>query len=59
MLRQSDLLIGLCDSERRHLMAFARILTDYVYKALILDVIVEPAYRGRGLGRLLMESIPH
>lgn len=40
-------------------MAFARILTDYVYKALILDVIVEPAYRGRGLGRLLMESIPH
>jgi len=59
MLRQSDLLIGLCDSERKHLTAFARIVTDYVYKALILDVIVEPAYRGRGLGRLLMESILH
>jgi len=28
-----------------------------VYKALILDVIVDVAYRGRELGRILMDTI--
>jgi len=39
------------------LAAFARVLTDRTYLALVLDVIVAPEYRGGGLGRLLVERI--
>ena len=39
------------------LAAFARVLTDGVYKALVLDVIVAPSWRGEGLGRRLMGAI--
>jgi len=38
-------------------VGLARVLTDQTYLALILDVIVAPAHRGRGLGRLLIETI--
>jgi GNAT superfamily N-acetyltransferase len=57
MLRQSDVMVGFLEPETEELIAFARVLTDYVYKALILDVIVSPAYRSNGLGRELMEAI--
>ncbi len=36
---------------------FARVVTDYVRFAHVLDVFVLPAYRGRGLGKLLMSNI--
>ena len=55
MLRHSDFIVAVCDGER--LVAFARLLTDFVFKAVIYDVIVDPAYRSQGLGRLLMENI--
>ncbi|MGK7925329.1 MAG: GNAT family N-acetyltransferase [Spirulina sp.] len=57
MLKHSDEIFAFCHGETGRLVAFARVLTDYVYRALIFDVIVEPAYRGRGVGRRLMESI--
>jgi predicted GNAT family N-acyltransferase len=57
MLRQTDVMVGFMEPETGELVAFARILTDYVYKALILDVIVAPLYRSNGLGRELMEAI--
>ena len=57
MLENSDLLIGLCDPETQRLVAFARVLTDYVYKAFVFDVIVAPAHRGEGLGAALMEAL--
>ncbi|MEE9288301.1 MAG: GNAT family N-acetyltransferase [Bacteroidota bacterium] len=57
MVGHSDAVIAICDSKQQHLAAFARILTDYVYKALILDVIVQASYRGKGLGRVLMDTI--
>jgi predicted GNAT family N-acyltransferase len=57
MVEHSDVVVGFCDSETEQLIAFARILTDYVYKALILDVIVREDYRGTGLGRALMDLI--
>lgn len=57
MLRQTDVMVGFVEKETFELIAFARVLTDYVYKALILDVIVAPAYRSNGLGRELMEAI--
>jgi predicted GNAT family N-acyltransferase len=55
MLRHSDLIVAVCEGER--LVAFARVLTDLVFKALILDVIVDTAHRSNGLGRVLMENI--
>lgn len=39
------------------LVAFTRVLTDGVYKAVLFDVIVHPNYRGHGFGRLLVDSI--
>ena len=38
-------------------MAFARVLTDGVYKALIFDVIVAGSHRDHGLGRALMDAL--
>ncbi len=57
MLEHSAVIVGFCDTESKHLVAFARVLTDYVYKALVLDVIVEAGSRGRGLARALMDAV--
>ena len=57
MLADSDLLFVVTGTESESLVAFARVLTDHTYVALVLDVIVAPAYRGCGLGRLLIEGI--
>lgn len=38
-------------------IGFARVLTDYVTFALLADVFVLESYRGRGLGRWLVETV--
>jgi len=55
MLDATDETIAFAAAGR--LVAFARILTDYVYKALVFDVIVDPAHRGTGAGRMLVEAM--
>lgn len=57
MLAHSDLIVALCDRQTDRLVAFSRIITDFVYRGLILDVIVMQAYRGQGLGRKLLTTI--
>jgi GNAT superfamily N-acetyltransferase len=57
MLEHSDFIFGVCDSTTQQLIAFARVLTDHVFKALVLDVMVHPNHRGAGLGAVLMENI--
>lgn len=57
MLAGSDLVVAFCDSRTEELVAFARALTDSVYKAFVFDVIVAPDRRGTGLGRRLMDEI--
>lgn len=57
MLAATDLLFGVVDTSSGRLVAFARVLTDHTYLALILDVIVAPGHRGCGLGRLLLDHI--
>lgn len=52
----SQICIGMVDSFGR-LQGFARVLTDYIFKALVFDVIVAEGYRGRGLGKQLMQVI--
>ncbi len=57
VLRNSKPIIGICESGSRRLIAFARVLTDFIYKATIYDVIVDEELRGRGFGRVLVEAI--
>lgn len=38
-------------------IGFARVVTDYVVLAFLADVFVVEAYRGRGLGRWLVEVV--
>lgn len=58
MLKHSDIIIGCCNEQGR-LIGFARVLTDYTFKALIFDVIIDEAMRGQGLGQALVERILH
>ncbi|TVQ07043.1 MAG: GNAT family N-acetyltransferase [Leptolyngbya sp. DLM2.Bin27] len=57
MLGNTDLLFGLWDEAAQRLAAFARVLTDGVYRAIVFDVIVAADYRGQGLSRSLIEHI--
>jgi GNAT superfamily N-acetyltransferase len=38
-------------------VGFARLVTDFVRYAHLLDVFVLPEFRGRGIGKLLIENI--
>jgi len=57
MLARTDLAISAWDGPR--LIGFGRVLTDYVYRASIWDVIVDPEYQGQDLGTQIMEKILH
>ncbi|HEX6701826.1 MAG TPA: GNAT family N-acetyltransferase, partial [Gaiellaceae bacterium] len=39
------------------LIGFARAITDHTFLAVVLDVIVDPDYRGTGLGARLMNEL--
>ncbi len=54
---KSSLVFALIDPSNEDLAGFARVVTDYAYKALIFDVIVAPDWRGSGLGKLLMDTV--
>lgn len=56
VLQGSSLTIGVVD-EQDNLIAFTRVLTDYIFKAFIFDVIVSPDWRGKGLGDALVQQI--
>ena len=43
--------------EEEHLVGFARVITDLATTYYLCDVIIDPAYRGRGLGRALVGHI--
>jgi ribosomal protein S18 acetylase RimI-like enzyme len=55
MLRQTDLALSAWDGER--LIGFGRVLTDYVYRASIWDVIVDPECQGLDVGTQIMQRI--
>jgi GNAT superfamily N-acetyltransferase len=52
---RSGVSVGAWDGER--LIAFARAISDGRYRAYVEDVVVDAAYRGRGVGNLLMEAL--
>lgn len=57
MLHSSDILFVVTEEGAENLLGFARVLTDDVYYALVLDVIVGTRHRGRGLGKSLMDAV--
>lgn len=57
LLAGPSLLYGLVEPQTRHLAAFARVVSDGVFKAWLCDVIVAPAWRNHGLGRMLLERV--
>jgi len=43
-----------------NLAGFTRVLSDGIFKALVFDVIVAPAYRGSGIGKqLIVAALQH
>jgi ribosomal protein S18 acetylase RimI-like enzyme len=57
MLANTDLVVSVWDGSR--LVGFARVLTDYVYRASIWDVIVDQDYQGQDIGTQIMQRILH
>lgn len=57
VLAFSDYTFAVCNSSSDELVAFARVLTDRVFKALIFDVIVHPEHRSRGVGQFLLREV--
>lgn len=56
MLENSDIVLGVIDS-KDDLIGFGRVLTDFVYKATIYDIIVHHQWRNKKIGSLLMDKI--
>jgi ribosomal protein S18 acetylase RimI-like enzyme len=57
MLGHTDLVMSAWDGTR--LVGFGRVLTDYVFRASIWDVIVDQHYQSRGVGTELVKRILH
>lgn len=55
-VKGSQLCVGILDDNNK-LIGFARVLSDFIFKAIIFDVIVCPSQRGAGLGVTLIEAI--
>lgn len=56
MLKGSNHIFAYADSEGR-LCAFARVITDGIYKAFLFDVIVRRDFRGAKLGARIMRDV--
>ncbi|MEL4896973.1 GNAT family N-acetyltransferase [Crocosphaera sp. Alani8] len=59
MLDNSDINLGICEKQSQKLVGFTRVLTDYIYRATLWDVMVAPNYQKQGLGSQLMNEILH
>ncbi|AEV85349.1 putative N-acetyltransferase [Actinoplanes sp. SE50] len=53
----SDVVVAAVDRDSGRLAGFARVLTDGVALAMVLDVIVAPEHRGTGVGALVMDAV--
>lgn len=57
MLVHSDLVITAWDGNQ--MIGCGRVLTDYIYRASIWDVIVDQQYQGRDIGSQIIHRILH
>ena len=54
MLRHPQVFLTAWDGKA--LVGFARVLTDFTYRAIIADVMVLPGFEGRGIGSDLVQK---
>lgn len=52
----SQVCIGILDKDNK-LIGFTRVLSDFIYKAFIFDVMVSAGHRGSGLGQKLIGMV--
>lgn len=57
MLDQTQVVVGLVETGTGRLVGFTRVLTDFVYRAYIHDVIVVESHRRQSLGAKLMDAL--
>ncbi len=57
MLTHTTFIFGVVATDSGKLLAFARVLSDRVYKAFLYDVIVRSDHRSAGLGTFLLDHI--
>ena len=55
MIENSTIIVTTWDKKR--MVGFARCMTDYVLNGQINNVVVDEDYRGRGIGKRLIENI--
>lgn len=58
-LENSFLIVSIfhLNNEKKNLIGFARVTSDGSFNATIWDVVVHPAFQGRGLGKTLMIEV--
>lgn len=56
MLDHCDLTL-FCHDAEGNIIGFARVLSDFTFKAMIFDVIVAEKTRGHGLGKTIIQRI--
>ncbi len=57
MFLNSDFTFSIVNIKTHQLIGFARLLTDYVYKAFLFDVIIHKGYRNQKLAKNLLTYI--
>ena len=55
VMETSNVVIGILEDHK--VIGFARVLTDYIYKALIFDVIIESSLRKSGPGKEMIQTL--
>lgn len=57
MLAETDVVAALAERTSGRIVAFSRALTDRVYRAWVLDVMVDRERRGQGLGQRVVQAL--
>ncbi|HSG71914.1 MAG TPA: GNAT family N-acetyltransferase, partial [Planctomycetaceae bacterium] len=57
MLAGTQVVLGLVESGTSRLVGFCRVISDGIYRAMLLDVMIDEQYQGRGLGRHLIDVL--
>ena len=55
MLRNSDVVVSIW--HKKNMVAFGRATSDYIYRAVLWDVVVANDFQGVGIGKILISAI--
>ena len=56
LIRNTDYNFGVVEERTNRVVAYTRVLSDHVYRAVVYDVVVHPDFRGKGLGMVVLEA---